>query len=99
MAETEFEMETWGLIDVYIFATGLPHAHMLIKVKDKPRSPAEVGKNCHDMEFQVNEMVQAELPVNDEPELCQAIIEAMVHGHRGALDRSCPRMKEVNSEI
>ena len=49
--------------------------------------------------FQVNEMAQAELPVNDEPELCRAIIEAMVHGPRGALDRSCPRMKEVNSEI
>ena len=47
--------------------------------------------------FQVNEMAQAELPVNDEPELCRAIIEAMVHDPRGALDRSC--MKEVNCEF
>ena len=51
------------------------------------------------MYFQVNEMVQADLPVNNEPELCQAIIEAMVHGPRGALDRSCPCMKEVNCEF
>ena len=33
VAEAEFEMETWGLIDVYIFfCQGLPHVHMLIKV-------------------------------------------------------------------
>ena len=49
--------------------------------------------------FQVNEMVQYEIPVNHEPELCQAIIEVMVHGPRGPLDRSYPCMKEVNIEI
>ena len=44
-------------------------------------------------------MVQYEIPVNHEPELCQAIIEVMVHGPRGPLDRSYPCMKEVNIEI
>ena len=64
--------------------TGLPHAHVLIKLKDEPRTPAEVDA-----------LISAELPGEDEPLLRQAVQNWMIHGPCGRLNPKCPCMKQV----
>lgn len=63
---------------------GLPHAHILLKVKTEPRTPAEVDK-----------VISAEIPGQDEPLLRQAVIDFMIHGPCGQLNPDSPCMKEV----
>ena len=63
---------------------GLPHAQILLKVKTEPRTPAEVDK-----------VISAEIPGQDEPLLRQAVIDFMIHGPCGQLNPDSPCVKEV----
>ena len=63
---------------------GLPHAHCLFKLKEEPRTAAEVDK-----------LICAEIPGEDEPELRKAVESYMCHGPCGKLNPKCPCMKQV----
>ena len=63
---------------------GLPHVHILLKLKNEPRTPAEVDA-----------LISAEIPGEGEPLLRQAVIDFMIHGPCGRLNPKCPCMKQV----
>ena len=63
---------------------GLPHAHLLIGLKDSPKTPEEVDK-----------IVSAEIPDPKNRRLYNAVKRHMIHGPCGALNPSCPCMKPV----
>lgn len=64
---------------------GLPHLHLLVCLKDVPRSPEEVDR-----------IISAEIPDPANTRLFQAVMDHMVHGPCGQLDPKSPCMKLVN---
>ena len=62
---------------------GLPHAHILIWLKDKIKSD------------QIDSVISAELPdPQQDPQLFEIIIKNMVHGPCGSVNRNSPCMKD-----
>lgn len=63
---------------------GLPHCHMLMKLKNEPRTPAEVDA-----------LISAEIPGPDDPILRKLVEDHMIHGPCGQLNRKCVCMEQV----
>ena len=63
---------------------GLPHCHCLLKLRNEPRTPAEVDA-----------LISAEIPGHDDPILRQLVIDHMIHGPCGQLNRNCVCMEQV----
>ena len=63
---------------------GLPHRHLLVCLKDVPRSPEEVDR-----------IISAEIPDPSNAQLYKAVMDHMVHGPCGPLDPKSPCMKSV----
>ena len=63
---------------------GLPHCHCLLKLRNEPRTPAEVDA-----------LISAQIPGHDEPILRQYVIDHMIHGPCGQLNRNCVCMEQV----
>ena len=63
---------------------GLPHAHLLIGLKDSPKTPQEVDK-----------IISAELPDPRNSQLYNAVKKHMIHGPCGDQNPRCPCMMPV----
>ena len=64
---------------------GLPHRHLLVTLKDVPKSPTEVDK-----------LVSAEIPDPGNARLHKAVLDHMIHGPCGPLHPNCPCMESVS---
>ena len=65
---------------------GLPHCHLLLKLKEEPRTPEDIDR-----------LVSAEIPGNDDPALRKLVCDFMLHGPCGPLNPSCPCMDFVGT--
>ena len=84
------DKNVFGEITYYVYTIeqqkrkGLPHAHLLLGLKNVPKSPEEVDK-----------IVWAELPDPENRRLHDAVTRHMIHGPCGALNLNSPCMEPV----
>ena len=90
MMELITKKNVFGEVTYYVYTIewqkrkGLPHAHLLLKLAEQPRGPDEIDK-----------LICAELPSEEEPVLRKKVTNHMLHGPCGALNSKCPCMEPI----